>query len=183
MAAAPDHIERHDVDTGTLMARHPRVWRHPNKQVVFDIACGPGDAHGGRLGYSRWAAMPLPAAIQLETAGELVLSRDGYVDYEPVLDSADGIEWHVNFADPHLFVAYGSSLFAQDEMQVAEHPALGALKEALKEALTADGHRVVTVEDGQPTAVLVTGVERRCRVSTEPNPAEGRPYGLSVDPD
>ncbi len=40
-------------------------------------------------------------------------------------------EWWVNFADPHLFVAYGSSLFAQDEIQVAEHPSLGHLREAL----------------------------------------------------
>ena len=31
-----------------------------------------------------------------------------------------GAEWHVNFADPRLFVSYGSGLFAQDEMQVAE---------------------------------------------------------------
>ena len=83
-------------------AQHPPVWRHPNKQVVFDIACGPGDSHGGRLGYSRWAAMPLPDAIELQTAGELVLGRDGSFDYEAVFDPAGGIEWHVNFADPHL---------------------------------------------------------------------------------
>ena len=170
-----DHpIERLDFDTATLMAHHPPVWRDPNKRVVFDIACGHGDAHGGRLGYSRWAAMPPADSINLETAGELVLVRDGFFDYEPVLDPANGMEWHVNFADPNLFVAYGSSLFAQDEMQVAEHPALGALKEALR----ADGHRAVTVEHDQPTPVLVTGVERRCRVATDRNDAEGRPAGL-----
>jgi hypothetical protein len=49
MPIAPDPIERHDFDTGTLMAQHPPVWRHPNKQVVFDIACGSADSHGGRL--------------------------------------------------------------------------------------------------------------------------------------
>ena len=59
------------------------------------------------------------------------VDRPGYFDYTPALDRADAVEWHVNFADPHLFVAYGSRLFAQDEMQVAEHPALGSLKEAL----------------------------------------------------
>jgi hypothetical protein len=37
----------------------------------------------------------------------------------------------VNFADEHLFVAYASRLFAQDEIQVAEHPSLGHLKEKL----------------------------------------------------
>lgn len=41
------------------------------------------------------------------------------------------MEWWVNFADPILFVAYAGRLFAQDEIQVAEHPALGHLKEKL----------------------------------------------------
>ncbi|MFA6168681.1 MAG: hypothetical protein WC700_18810 [Gemmatimonadaceae bacterium] len=34
----------------------------------------------------------------------------------------------MNFADPRLFTAYGSELFAQDEMQVAEHLAFGAVR-------------------------------------------------------
>ena len=92
----------------------------------------------------------------------------------PALDRADAVEWHVNFADPSLFVAYGSRLFAQDEMQVAEHPALGSLKEALvaRESSRGDGR------EGQPTPVIVMGALRHCRVATEPNAAEGRPHGL-----
>jgi hypothetical protein len=103
-----------------------------------------------------------------------VVSRDGYFDYQPVLDPENAIEWHVNFADPNLFVAYGSSRFAQDEMEVTEHPVLGALREAL----VADGRLAVTVDHSEPTPVLVMGVQRRCRVSTDPNLAEGRPHGL-----
>ncbi len=59
-------------------------------------------------------------------------------------------------------------------MQVPEHPMLGALREALN----ARGTAAVTTENGQPTPVLVMGVERRCRVTTEPSVAEGRPRGL-----
>ncbi len=81
---------------------------------------------------------------------------------------------HVNFADPELFVAYGSELFTQDEMQVLEHPALGSVREALD----AGGHSALTVEGGRPTPVLVAGVERRARIATDRNAAEGRPYGL-----
>ena len=76
--------------------------------------------------------------------------------------------------DPHLFAAYGSSLFAQDEMQVVKHPALGALREALD----AEVIQAVTVETGRPTPVLVAALERRCRVATDRNVAEGRPHGL-----
>ena len=117
--------------------------------------------------------MALPEAVDLGSAAAIVVERDGYFDYAAAL-GAGGVEWHVNFADPHLFVAYGSSLFAQDEMQVAEHPALGSLREALEAA----GRRAVTVEAGEPTPVLVTGVERRCAIATNPDTAAGRPAGL-----
>jgi hypothetical protein len=116
--------------------------------------------------------MPLPAEVAVRAAAERVEARDGLYDYASV--PANAVHWHVNFADPQLFAAYGSDLFAQDEMQVAEHPVLGAFREAL----VADGRRAVTVEDGVATPVLVTGVERRCRIETGRNAAEGRPDGL-----
>jgi hypothetical protein len=49
---------------------------------------------------------------------------------------------------------------------------------ALCEALHGGSSHAWTVEGGSPTPVLVTGVERRCHVATEPDPAEGRPVGL-----
>jgi hypothetical protein len=36
----------------------------------------------------------------------------------------------------------------------------------------------VTVENGEPTPVLVMGAEHRCRVATAPDVARGRPAGL-----
>ena len=59
-------------------------------------------------------------------------------------------------------------------MQVAEHHALGSLKDALD----ARNVNAMTVARGQPTPILVMGVERRCRVETDPNAALGRPQGL-----
>ena len=174
MTAAPEPIERRDFVTSALMEEYRPAWHDPNKRIVFEIACPPGAAHGGRLAYSRWTAMPVPTSLEGVAAGRLVRVLDGYYDYASSLDPGEGIEWHVNFADLHLFVAYASSLFAQDEMQVAEHPALGALREAL----VADGLAAVTVERGEPTPVLVMGVERLCRVATDPDAAEGRPAGL-----
>lgn len=154
------------------MAEHPPVLRHPNKRLVFEIACPAGSAVSGTLTYTRWKAMPLPAEVAVRAAAERVEARDGLYDYAPV--PAGAVHWHVNFADPELFVAYGSALFAQDEVQVAEHPVLGALREAL----VAEGRRAVTVQDRVPAPVLVRGVERRCRIETGRNAAEGRPDGL-----
>lgn len=167
-------IERREFSAQRLMNTSPPVWHHPNKQVVASIASPAGALHNGELVYSRWPAMALPDDVDLDAAAALLDDRPGYFDYQRVADDDGALEWHVNFADPHLFVAYGGSLFAQDEIQVSEHPALGALKEAL----SARGSRTVTVEVGSPTPVLVRGVERRCHVSTEPDVAEGRPGGL-----
>lgn len=174
MTTRPEPIERHQFETQGLIASHPPMFRHPNKWLVFDIACPPDSTHGGRLDYSRWSAMALPSAVDPVASLQRVTSSLGYFDYELIPDMPGAVEWHVNFADIHLFVAYGSRLFAQDEMQVAEPPALGALREAL----VAEGRNAVTAENGMPTPVLVMGAERRCRVATDPNGAEGRPNGL-----
>ena len=130
------------------MAGHPSRFQHPNKKLVFELACPPGSTHRGTLKLTQWAAAPLPAVV---TLGDLDLqSVPAVYSYETV-----PALWHVNFADPRLFCAYGSGLLAQDELQVAEHPALGSIREAL----LADGQPALT-----ETAVLITGAERRCRV-------------------
>ncbi len=155
-----------------LAREHPPQLHDRNKRVVHGIACPPGTVHRGEVEYSRWAPMPLQASVDASEALERVDIREGIYDYVPVVESA--VEWHVNFADPDLFFGYGSSLFAQDEMQVAEHPILGSLREAL----IAGSRSARTVEEGRPTPILVAGVERRCRVAVNASAEEGRPQGL-----
>jgi hypothetical protein len=46
----------------------------------------------------------------------------------------------------------------------------------VREALRAEGRSTLVVEDGRPTPILVTGVERRGWLDTAPSPA--RPQGL-----
>ena len=167
----PEPLDRGEFDAATLMRQYPPVLRNPNKLVAFRVACPDGTA-GGHLSYSRWAEMPLSATADPGRAATLVAVRDDFYDYEPPTEPAP--EWHVNFADPRLFYAYGSPLFAQDEMQVAEHPALGSLREAL----VAERRSTLTVEDGRPRPVLVMGAERRVRIATDRSAADGRPNGL-----
>uniref|UniRef100_A0A6B2LC95 PARG catalytic Macro domain-containing protein n=1 Tax=Arcella intermedia TaxID=1963864 RepID=A0A6B2LC95_9EUKA len=116
--------------------------------------------------------------------------------YEP--GQPDEQSWWVNFADSRLFVAYSSRLFAQDEMQVAEHPSLAHLACLLRydvaklreyERKVGKGEEVVppetlkpvfpyTREDDAATPILITGVERRVIVETDANEEKGRPQGL-----
>src|SRR5688572_7143362 len=98
----------------------------------------------------------------------LVDPLPGYFDYT----GDDRGVWHLNFADPNLFFGYGGALLAQDELQAAEHPALGSLREAL----IAEGQPAITEDELRPTPVLVVGVERRCEILTAPS--SQRPAGL-----
>jgi hypothetical protein len=139
-----------------LLAEAPPQLRSPHKRLAFDLLCPPGAEHGGVIELTRWAALALPAHVEpFPTAIDAVF---GVYDYA---GPTDGV-WHVNFADPQLFVAYGSSLLAQDELQALEHPLLGSLREVL----LAEGQPALTEEDGAPTPVLVADVERRGALDT-----------------
>jgi hypothetical protein len=161
-------LTRREYDAATLLKEHPPKLGHRNKRLALELACPLGAVHGGRIGYSRWEALALPESMQLHPTALSV--RPDVYDYA----GGDTAVWHVNFADPQLFIAYGSPLLAQDELQVLEHPALGSLREAL----LAEGLPALTEERGAPTPVLVTGVERRCALDTSADPSAGRPRGL-----
>jgi hypothetical protein len=159
---------RREYAPGALLADHPPRLEHPHKRLVFALACSPGAVHGGTIVLTRWGAASLPdplAPVPTE-----VTAVPGYYDYQ---GSDEGV-WHVNFADPQLFVAYGSPLLAQDELQAAEHPLLGSLREAL----LAEKQPALTEQNLVPTPVLVAGVERRCVLATDPDLDAGRLYGL-----
>ena len=177
---APEPLERREYDAAALMRQHPPVLLNENKQVIFGIAC-PDRTAAGHVSYSHWAEMPLPALADPGAAASLLEVRDGFFDYEPVATPAPAtpaVEWHVNFADPNLFFAYGWAMFAQDEIQAAEHPVLGSLREAL----VAGGRPTRTVEGGRPTPALVMGAERRVRIQTDRRAERGGPswlYGIA----
>jgi Poly (ADP-ribose) glycohydrolase (PARG) len=151
-----------------LIAAHPPKLRDANKQVAFALACPSGARHTGTIDVTRWAALALPEAATL--AATEVVASPGYFDYA---GGSDGV-WHVNFADPRLFVAYGSHLLAQDEIQVLEHPLLGSVREAL----VGEGDEPMTHDRDVPTPILVANVERRCAIATDENARAGRPFKL-----
>lgn len=154
-----------------LVKNHPAKLRHPNKKRVYEIACPANCVHSGTLHVSRWNAIQFPDELPRRT--EMVVEcREDVFGYEQ--PAPNFVEWHLNFADPNLFFAYGGPAFAQDEIQVAEHPALGSLLEAL----LAEDLQPLTMDGREPTPILVAGVKRRCVVATDANAKQGRPEGL-----
>jgi len=164
-------LERITFEAGTLIREHPPRWGHANKRLVFEIASTSAFPFEGQVSYSRWPQLELPSEV---TSRPRFSVCRGHFSYVASAESAT-VDWHLNFADAHLFVAYDSSLLAQDEHQVAEHPILGSVREAL----LARGMKALTVDErGSPTPVTITGAQRRCVIDTRPNPEAGYPNGL-----
>jgi len=167
------------------MAAHPPRIGNQRKRIIASIAAPPEAVHAGHVSYTRWAAMPLPRLAAPGAAERLLEVRDGWFGYEAEEDARQRVAatpsvpavrtgWWVNFADAHLFGFYGEGFFAQDEVQVAEHPALAAVRQAL----LAERLPAMTIDNREPTPVLVAGVERRVAIDTAPNATAGRPNGI-----
>src|SRR5262245_35898804 len=93
-----------DFDARELVRRYPPKLRHPHKQLVYEL-CGGADV-AGMIAVTRWRAEPLPELAPVELAATEVVPMPGHYDYA---GPQAGV-WHVNFADPDLFYAYGSAL-------------------------------------------------------------------------
>jgi len=133
---------------------------------LFDLALEECTAPTGEMTLSRWPTLALPVMIGLPPQAFRIEAIAGHFSYAPI-SQTEAMEWHLNFADFDAFATWRTALFAQDEIQVAEHPALAALHLMTRE----QDISMKTVDDQQsyssrPTPVLVSGVERRIEVET-----------------
>lgn len=166
-------MDEFQMDSKELYQNFPPILNDDNKLLVLEIATksSGGYPFAGKISYKRWRGVELPKSLEMKSKFS---ANAGIFKYAPQND-ANIVDWHLNFADPYLFRAYGSSLLAQDEIQVAEHPILGSVREMLifnsRCAQTVDN-------DWKPTPVTITGAQRGCVIDTSPNPDIGCPDGL-----
>lgn len=146
-------LARYEADAAELSAEHPPKIHDSNKKLIHSICSKPV----GRINATRWQAGELPKAMPRRLPALSLAS--GPFSYDA--PSPGCTEWHLNFADAHLFYAYGSGLFAQDEHQCAEHPVLASLREKLV-AAPIEGFAPYTTVDDRATPVLVKGAARNC---------------------
>lgn len=175
-------IGRRKFNSAKLMQDFPPKIYNNNKKIVFGIACPSGCGHSGNLVFSRWSQINWPEMTFSPTkCSTRDMVEENIYHYQPSKFAlSNTLEWHVNFADRRLFGYYGGNLFAQDEMQVAEHPILGAVRECLCSLEIEDSRFGPYTRDvnSSPTPILIRGVERRVEISVEPNNEEERPSGL-----
>jgi hypothetical protein len=162
----PAPLFRHTWNTSELLEMHRPRHAHPNKVLLFDLALDECSAPTGEMSLSRWPTLSLPASMGRPADPFRIEAIPGHFTYAPT-DQAETLEWHLNFSDLDAFATWRTALFAQDEIQVAEHPALASLHLVARE----QGISMRTVDESldyssRPTPVLVSGVERRIEVET-----------------
>lgn len=141
----------------------PRFF-HPNKELLYELAFSRHQESRGEIIYSRWLPRQLPERLTVTEKSTDVSYRFGYFDYAPS-KVCDDAQWHMNFAHYDVFSSWATSLFAQDEMQVTEHPGLIALRLAAD----AENMSMMCVQGDSPTPILIAGVERRLSIDTSPH--------------
>ena len=155
-------------ETSQLIKNNPPDISDRNKFIAFEIGLNNKTEANPIISYTRWPQVQLPKTIPLSNTK--LIQHNSFFNYPD--STNERLEWHLNFAHQDLFGYYGGHLFAQDEMQVTEHPVLGCLREKI----VSDGIVCLTVEHGRSTPILLTNVERRSVIATEKS--ADRPHGL-----
>lgn len=151
-------IATEKLSAAELLGMFPPRIEHAKKQLLFDLAlAGHPDAD---VTVERYEEIPLPETFCPYSPQTTVKANKGYFRYA----AGNAMQCHMNFAHHDLFNGYGHFMFAQDEIQVAEHPLLASIRELMLSR--EDRLRPLTVEDGRPTPVVLRSVPRTINVDT-----------------
>lgn len=142
------------------------VYGPKRKQRIFEVALERHRTDDGEISITHvMSNQPEMDSTVLEKKSFKLTLDKGFYDYAKARECED--TWFVNFADPTLFVAYDSDLFAQDEIQTLEMPLLAAFKKFI-ESRPIGGFAPLTNVDGNPTPYLFKGVPYWISVNTSP---------------
>ena len=108
--------------------------------------------------------MKRPSQYSSATKTKVIVTPDIF-KYDERVEESHAKHWYMNFAHSQLFVAWRSSLFAQDEIQVCEHPSLGSLKEYLMKKCQTNTNLTPLTVQTTATPILIKNVDRKISVN------------------
>ena len=118
--------------------------------------------------YCRYKAFPRPKSYlkSFTNTCKLVLTQGIFKYDEKIAEDENLVKhWYLNFSHSQLFVAWKSSLFAQDEMQVCEHPILGSLRECVLKKSSENQNLTPLTVQTNATPILIKNVDRKVSVN------------------
>ena len=147
-----------------LLETYPPHWLDLNKKLIYDISKPRELDKNNEIKAKRFLEQASPELVSLPE----ITQRSGNYEYLPNLEKDKTTHWHVNFSDPYLFGFATGPAFAQDEVQVAEHPILVSVGTAIEKGDNG-AKRLLrsTVEGDLATPILLEGVPRFCAIDTK----------------
>lgn len=169
-------IFKKEYTIGYLLDNFKPEWKNKNKLLLQSLHENVNYDTNELVSCSRWSHINYNSiTFDFNEKFQLDIQANGY-EYEDY-DRLNEMHWYKNFADARLFVAYASSLFAQDEIQVAEHPILANLLIAMyNEEKHSPGCRPFTVENQLPRPILIQNAVRKIAVDTINYPIYGNAF-------
>lgn len=165
-----------EIAVGAVLLDTPPEYLHDFKREIYSKAAGVWASRQAEvvIRYARNTSKELSEiSLRPEAANKPeIVSVPHFFRYDDS-PSPEEMNWYLNFADPLLFTAYDTDLFAQDEIQTLEHPLLAALKLHL-DAMRCPELRTLTVEDGRATPWIFENVPRWINVNTSPVDKKGK---------
>ena len=169
-----------DYNIGDLLGKYFPIWKNANKIYLKSLHEHIDYNRKENVSYSRWSNFSCEDKIfDLNCKFKLDIQANRYT-YQDDYDKANEMHWYKNFADSHLFVAYYSSLFAQDEIQVAEHPILANLLCAVQSENSEQSH-TLTIENGLPRPILIQNAVRKIDIDTVNYPIYGNAFARAYE--
>ncbi|KAG2386027.1 hypothetical protein C9374_003176 [Naegleria lovaniensis] len=191
------------LDKAQLIQAFPPKFMNKNKNFLYSLHHQEDheDGYEGELSYSRYRALQRPKLFNKVAMNQcqVIVSPDIFQYNEKVKEDEEENNigssssssssstttttkhWYVNFADARLFVAWTGSLFAQDEIQVAEHPILASLALYLAKMSRDDTKYTPVTVQSMPTPVLIQNVDRRVAVDVTNFPIYGNNFARASE--
>lgn len=168
-------LYRHTWQASELLSRYLPRHSRPNKALLLDLALDHASPPSGEVTLSRWPSLALPSDLSTPREKVQIWAVPGHFLYGPDKPGIS-MSWHLNFAGMHAFSTWRTPLFAQDEIQVAEHPVLAAIQTVARLQNIEMATRDDRVAPTRPTPILVRSAERRVEIETRDSGLYGNAF-------
>lgn len=166
----PQQVVKENMNRSDLYKRVDQAYSEmkPNKQYIFKKIFKPNPNNKSEVSYGKYqlSSSQKSALNSLKLNFNHPTTQINQVESVFNYPSSPQNEAHytVNFADKHLFSYWKGDLFAQDEMQVAEHPELGLLREKW---ITEGKSDYATLDTKTSEIALIQGVKRFGKINSD----------------
>lgn len=176
-----------ELECDSLMAAHTPKFTNQRKLKLFNKAKAKKEASlNGDVTVTRCTPDTREMDSTTFSKTEVKIKQNpAFFNYEKDQDTAERKVWWMNYADPKLFGFYANEFFAQDEIQVLEHPILASVREYLIDPGEEHMAPRTMVQSGSEliaTPYLIENVPLWMTVNSYPKLPDGMPvriYGAS----